>query len=343
MSTVVQPPSYLPQLGTPLKSFLRTNLVKLNKIIFQIKDYKLRDTIVVAGTPRSGTTWLAEVLSATPGYAMIFEPLHPVRFPEAARSGFQGRTHLPAGKTWLSGEKYLEKVFTGKVSSARFEGMKNLKKAILSHKLIVKFIRVNRLLPWLSEKFNVKQIILLIRHPCAVIASQLRSGYYGYNDTSLGHDICPKKEKIICEAENIDCIDGNIIKKIERIETQEETLATIWCLDNYIPLISPQKSRWLLVPYEKLMMDKTISINHIADMCGIVCSKKNMEYVTKPSRTASSDLKTADIQQLSKWENHLSNDQVRKILNMVSAFGLDFYTDAITPDYNCLKKFGTIV
>jgi hypothetical protein len=341
--STVQPPSYLPQLSKPLKSFLRANLAKLNKIIFQIKDYELRDTLVVAGTPRSGTTWLAEVLSATSEYAMIYEPLHPVRFPEAARSGFQARTYLPAGKTWISGEKYLEEVFTGRISSARFEGMKNFKKAILSHKLIVKFIRVNRLLPWLSEKFNVRHIILLIRHPCAVIASQLRSGYYGYNDIFLGHDICPKKEKIVREAQNIDCIDGNIIKKIERIETPEEVLATLWCLDNYVPLTSPQKNRWLLVPYEKLMIEKTISINHIIDMCGILSSKKNVECITKPSRTASSDLITANIQQLSKWKNNLSNDQITKVLNMVSAFGLDFYTDAITPDYNGLKKFGTIV
>jgi hypothetical protein len=89
-----------------------------------------------------------------------------------------------------------------------------------------------------------------------VVASQLQSGYYGYNDIFLDHDICPKKEKIIHEAEKIECIDGNIIKKIERIETPEEVLAAIWCLDNYVPLISPQRNRWLLVSYEKLMMDK---------------------------------------------------------------------------------------
>jgi histidyl-tRNA synthetase len=77
-------------------------------------------------------------------------------------------------------------------------------------------------------------------------------------------------------------------------------------------------------------------------MCGIICSKKYMEYITEPSRVASSDLKTENIQQLSKWKNYLSNDQITRILNMVSAFGLDFYADTIIPDYKGLKKFGTI-
>ncbi len=306
-----------------------------------MKKYNLQDTIIVAGSPRSGTTWLAEVLSSTRGYSMIYEPLHPSRFPEAVRSGFNARTYRPAGETWVAGEKYLEKVLTGKISSSRFEGMGDFKSAILSHKLVVKFIRANRLLPWLSEKFNVRQIILLIRHPCAVVASQIRSGYSGYNDVLSGRDIGPGKEEIIDEAQKISFVDRNIIRKIERINTPEELLAAVWCLDNYVPLTSTQRNKWFLATYEKLIMNHQQSIKDIADTCGIVCSRKNIEYVTNPSKNASSDLTTSDIRQLSKWKDHLSKDQITKILNIVSAFGLDFYNDAIFPDYKSLGKNGT--
>ena len=36
----------------------------------------VRDAVVVAGSPRSGTTWLAEILAAMPQYKLIDEPLH---------------------------------------------------------------------------------------------------------------------------------------------------------------------------------------------------------------------------------------------------------------------------
>lgn len=295
--------SYLPHSKSKrlLKGFLRAKFPKLNEIVFKIKKYDLRDTIVVAGTPRSGTTWMAEVLSAKSGYTVIFEPLHPIWFPEAARSGFKARTYVPPGKTWISGENYLKRVLSGKVVSTRFEGAEKYRNSFLSHKLIVKFVRANRLLPWLSEKFDVRKIILLIRHPCAVIASQLRSGYYGYNDIYFGTDVCPKKEIIIGEAERIKSIDVNTIKKIEKIKTQEEVLAAVWCLDNFVPISSNQKNRWLMVPYEKLMIDRT-NIKRIADICGISCSKINMEDISKPSKVSLNDLKADNLQQLSKWK-----------------------------------------
>jgi len=317
--------------------------VALRGIISQRKKYSLQDTIIVAGSPRSGTTWLTKVLGSTREYSIISEPLHPARFPEAVRSGFSARTYRPAGETWVTGEEYLKRVFTGKISSSRFAGMEDFTSAILSDKLVVKFIRATRLLPWLSEKFDVRQIILLIRHPCAVVASQSRSGYSGYNNLLSGRDVGPGKEEILNEAREIDSVDETIIKKIERITTPEELLATAWCIDNYVPLTSTQKHKWLLAPYEKLTMNSPGSIKEIADMCGIVFSRKNLKNITTPSRTASNDLKISDIRQLSKWKDHLSKEQIAKILNIVSAFGLDFYNDAIFPDYERLGEKGTKV
>ena len=322
---------------------MRQALIRLNEIAFSVKKFDLKDTIVIAGTPRSGTTWLAEVLGKTNEYATVFEPLHPVWFPEATQSGFQARTYITPGKSWFAGESYMEKVLSGKIVSTRFQGMGNIKKVILSRRLIVKFIRCNRLLPWLSEKFNVGHIILMVRHPCAVVVSQITSGYYGYNDLSNRCDICPKKGKILSEAEEVDCVDEDIIKKIEKIETPEEVLATVWCLDNYVPLNFLPKERWSLVPYEKLMMDKIACMQQIIDVSGIRRPMKNIEELNKPSKVASSDLKTDATQQLSKWKKSLSKSQIRNILDVVSALELDFYGESLTPDYSRLAKWGSIV
>lgn len=43
--------------------------------------------------------------------------------------------------------------------------------------------------------------------------------------------------------------------------------------------------------------------------------------------------------QLLGWRNELSNDQVKRILNIVCAFGLgDLYREAPEPDYRVLDR-----
>lgn len=327
----------------PIKNFLHKKLIKLNKLNFQIKKYDMQDTIILAGTPRSGTTWLSEVLNTIQRYTIIFEPLHPVWFPEAAQTGFQARTYLSPETTWLEGERYIEKVLCGRIATNRYEGITNIKNNMLSNKLIVKFIRANRLLPWISVNFQVKKIILLIRHPCAVISSQIKSGYYGYNQASTHQDISPEKKKIMKEAQEIEKIAPHLIKKIEQATYREEILAAIWSLDNYIPLNSSSRSSYTVVPYEKLVTQGASTMEYIFSEIGIKFSDKYTKHLTKPSKVASKDLKTVSGHQLAKWKKDLSKDQINRILDMVSAFGLELYNDRLEPDYKKLKKAGHII
>ncbi len=58
----------------------------LNSILFRLihfNGFNPNNTIMVFGSMRSGSTWLAEVISSVNGHLQIFEPLHPVYVPEA--------------------------------------------------------------------------------------------------------------------------------------------------------------------------------------------------------------------------------------------------------------------
>jgi len=210
---------------------------------------------------------------------------------------------------------------------------------LIGNKLLVKFIRLNRLLPWVAKRFQLRKIIFIIRHPCAVIDSQLKTGFCGYHPNNPPYkDIYPTQKNILDEASKIEGLDTRILKRLQEIDTREEIIAASWCLDNYIPLSYPKPYPWTLVVYEKLMKDGEREINRLFNEIG----EKNVRrsayrHLNIPSmviQKGESDIVTkADIQ-LSKWKKSLSEGQIERILSIVSDFGLDFYTEEIEPDYN---------
>lgn len=324
--------------------------IEIQKIIdnFDIKiatakHFTISDTILIAGSPRSGTTWLMELLERIPSYRHIFEPLNPNEFPESLQKGFQSRTYLPPDTYWPEGENYLLRTFTGRTRSltnkhSSINSPQSFFLSIMTNKLIVKEVRANRLLPWIAKRFPLKAIIFIIRHPCAVIYSQLKTGYTAYHNSNPPYtDITPSLENILAEASTIDGLENNVLNKLKRLETQEELLAATWCLDNYVPLFAPQPHLSTVI-YEKIFTKPEKEIPDIFSMLGI---KRIPHSVLKQVKKPSKETQRADLnnlrsgqEQLIKWKKYLSEKQITRILKVVSDFGLDFYTKETEPDYD---------
>ena len=345
--------------GHSLTGFIR----HLDSYIFYNKNFDIKDTIVLTGSPRSGTTWLMEILRVIPGYTDLFEPLNPIYFPEAFEVGFQSRTYLPPKKNWQEGEKYLREVLTSrllhdassfekgnykkrKIAFHLFSFLHQLKPEILMHqlvgnKLVVKFIRLNRLLPWVAERFQLRKMILIIRHPCSVVASQLRIGFCGYHPTFPPYgDIYPNRETILNEASKIDGLSRGLLDRLKKIKSLEEILAVSWCLDNYVPLSCPKPYPWIVIAYETLIKDGEQEIKRIFNEIGEQNVRRSaFRHLKIPSmqiQKGEYDIVTKADEQLSKWKKSLSDKQIERILSIVSAFGLDFYTEDLEPDYECI-------
>ena len=133
--------------------------------------------LILTSSPRSGGTLLSQALSAVPGMGVLFEPLHLTRVPAAAAAQFSWRTYVPPDTPWPEGEAFLRRVFAGDVVNAWTLREMSLAQAWRAERLLFKFVRANRLLPWLCRAFSVPTPVLLVRHPCAVVASQMRFGW----------------------------------------------------------------------------------------------------------------------------------------------------------------------
>ena len=323
---------------------------KLNNRIFNSKKIKINDTILIVGSPRSGTTWLMEILGEIPGYTYIFEPLNPIWYPDSFEIGFQSRTYLTNNSNWPAGKDYFKKIFTGQIANLPIKdnpisdllydfSFKRFMNHIFASKLIVKSVNMNRMLPWIVKHFQIRGIFFIIRHPCAVVASQIKTGLCGYRPSSPPYqDIFPTVDNIIDEASKVDWLNSDLINKLKKIKTREEILAASWCLDNYLPLSMSKPHPWSFVIYEKLVKEGKKEIIRLFNDIGIkrvpnaafhnlkkpsmVMIKEEFKIIKKPE------------QQLSKWKKLLSEEQINKILKIVADFGLDFYTEYLEPKYD---------
>ena len=118
------------------------------------------------------------------------------------------------------------------------------------------------------------------------------------------------------------------LEQLVKMMDQEEMLAAMWGIDNFIPLSLPKPYPWITIAYEKLVKEEKSEVTRIFNKIGeINIPQSVMKRLKEPSMlTLGSDRKViSDAEkQLSKWKKMLSEKQVERILNIVNDFGLDF-------------------
>lgn len=311
------------------------------------KGCRIEDAIMISGVPRGGTTWFMEILSSLSNYRLIFEPFNKNWFPEIKQINLSPRPYLNPSSTReesIDIYSYLEKVFRGKIASRNPNVLSLTPQSIYKHlsatKILVKFVRCNRLLPWITINFRLRGIFFMIRHPCATIASQLETGIRGY---FLPRNTPIPKKIILEDISKLPKLRENerLLRQLSTIETQEEILAAIWSIDNYIPLsyLSEHQNAWYTVVYEKLIRDFKEEIQRIFKNLEEEIPREVYGKYGKPSKTTHDDSYLGTSKQLLKWKAKLSKRQVERILKVTRWFGLDFYTDEPEPDYELLKNW----
>ncbi len=300
------------------------------------------ETLVVSGSPRSGTTWLAEMIRVIPGYKMLNEPLNlHSSVPAQNIDCLDWRTNLNVDAQVPEIEKMLRQVLEGRIGALhmwRFQSevsVGRLAEQIVNRKVVVKMVRVNRMLSWLSSRFPVRAIISIFRHPCAVVASQM--GYQAnWRDATP-----PDKENI--KTGFFGTLPDPVLDRfgdtLSEISTTAGYLAAIWSLDTYLALRGPMRGPWIVTTYENLVQDTEGEMQSILDSIGEPMPADMRQRFGQPSNSAAEDLRTEDVDvQLTKWKRNLSKAQIDAVLRVVRAFPINFYTESPLPDQKELRK-----
>ena len=306
----------------------------LNKYFFLKKKYEVnkiagklninqKKSIVISGVPRGGTTWLAELLNTDKKSAILWEPLHPEYYPPVKQYNFKYRQFFDAKYSDNRIYTLFDNMLRGKLLSMGILQRTNINQLRNAEYFIIKFCRANRLLPWLTTNFEFKKTIHLLRHPCAVVASQMRFGAWDNVPANF------TKEELKP--------DGFIEKYydiLSPINTIEEKLAAIWCLDNIIPLEENKNNNWISITYENLLLDpeqtfQLLGLDFNDDI-------KNKFYQPSTTTKKGSPIKSKEDvkQQLSYWKKTLNEKQVASIINILKQFNIAIYSKDIMPTVN---------
>ena len=178
-----------------------------------------RRTVVLAGTGRSGTTWVGDLLNSHNTYRVMFEPFHSRKIP--LLHDWSYRQYLRPDDT---DEMYLStarKILGGNI---RHSWIDQYNRRIVARRRLIKDIRAQLFLGWIKHHFPEIQIILLLRHPCAVANSKIKLNWETHLESFLSQpklmtDFLAPFRRIIESA--VDPFERHIV---------------MWCVENYVPL-----------------------------------------------------------------------------------------------------------
>jgi hypothetical protein len=292
------------------------------------RTYDLRSTLVIAGSPRSGTTWLAELLNQIPRSAILFEPEHVQQVPQARAAGLTWHTIKDPDDDWPEGEQFFAKVFRGQLITGWTASHVPLGNAVAPRTWIVKFVDANFMLGWLTKRFPIRPPALLIRHPCAVIASQLRRGWSNSHPPRLKGFLAKHPE---------------FTDYLETLSDPAEFAAALWSMQTYAPLSLPKPWPFQLIPYEELATNPGSELSRLFSAWKMPMPDGVLERAIRPSGTTDLDSALRSGSDPSgAWRKSLSPRQIEGILRVIERFGLNFYGEDARPDLSKLYDPGLL-
>ena len=265
-----------------------------------------RNAVFLAGSGRSGTTWVSEIINYRNEYRFIFEPFHPGKV--RVCKNFRRKQYLrPDDRR----EEYLgpaRKILTGGIRSTwtdRFNGR------FAARRRLIKDIRANLLLGWMRENFPGMPMILLLRHPCAVVTSRLALGWRDnlwetMEQRELVEDFLLPVESDIRAAR--DAFERHVIS---------------WCIENYVPLKQFGPGEIQLSFYENFLAHPEDEIPRLFDFLDEDFDARVYSKASRKGEKGSVDA----------WRRCVSGSRLERTVEILALFGLDrVYGEGAMPD-----------
>lgn len=283
--------------------------------------------VFLVSMPRSGSSWIGEMLGSSPDAAYLREPITQSCIAKGVFG--QGRT-----VTCYVDPAAPPKIYE-RVARDAFSGLPNFPPDIVpmpgqwplrersKRRLIIK--EVNPLcLQWVIDAFRPK-ILLLLRHPVAVARSRHRLGW-GALGLEQKHAFPPKLFARYPEAKRILATANDFWEK----EGARQGLITRYAIDTLAGYKDGKT-----ISYEEFCRNPLESFEKLYDFCGLTMTadaRRRIEDHSESGDPSKPFSKHRDSRAMEfAWKKGIDPDTIRKVSDFYGEFGLEFYRASCPP------------
>jgi len=296
--------------------------------------------IVIAGLPRSGTTWTMRVLGTSPGTRKLLEPDNEDKYPAAIHAkhalgrypclvpGQQARAYhglwawiLAGGQEgWrsLQARRVLGPGATTRIFDGRMDATTWLAATLardprpgtpVPERVIAKSIHAQLSLEWIDQAFDVTPLVLL-RHPANVLASWMEVGLKDGRNSTL--ESRPEVRARYVERWGVPLPGDDPVERMSwriglLVAALEEAMA--------------RNPRWQMRTHEQLCTDSVATFRTLFDDLGLEWGDATEQFLVEndtPGEGFVTKRVAADV--VDSWQQRLDDDQLATLRRVLATF-----------------------
>lgn len=280
-----------------------------------------RPNVFLFSMPRSGSTWLMELIWTQPGFKFCDEPLDLRNALVRQHLGIAEWQDLYDQNAALALQDYFRAFCDGRSGFMNPSPLRRYYRPV-THRIVFKVIhggedRIN----WFRDAFNGR-VVFLVRHPIAV---------------SLSREVYPRLQAFLSSDYRRHMAKDQLDYALRICETgtKLEQGVLSWCLQNAIPL-GEAADDWAIVSYEQMVLEPQPVIMYLVDKLELPEPGRMLERLTTPSGVkAKSDAETQQVLEdatnrrswlVEKWRKQVSESEERRVMEILKRFDLDVYS-----------------
>jgi hypothetical protein len=299
--------------------------------------------VLVCGVPRSGTSWVAEVLSETDGARLVNEPDHPLTNPAGGTAVSSLGLHpvLIPGQSAEAYELIWDVTFAGgfpvNAATSRASRVLGLLPASVRDPLMSRTARLWRRvatppqhviaktvagvfsLEWIAERYGA-QVVLTKRNLLSVIGSWMRLGfvpYAGVEDPIMLADHPVVRQEYV-EPLGLEPV-GPDAPRLERIAFHIGLLAA------HLDRLSTIHGDWTVVDHEDFSSAPELHFRELCQRLGLAWSSRVTDRLSSGNAPGSGTATQRTASQLrDSWRRDLDAEQLGRVQAVLAKFGDGF-------------------